>query len=259
MQQSSPRPPITRLSFAKMIKIRLCDLSVGFALSCCFASASTTLGQKEVQGFPLPSPMPSKNLLKPSAPIRSTQHLGNGPIDMNNLSADVLNCDVCRQRLGLPPLSRPTISSGKVSLPLPPVVTSQPKAQSVAPQKFDIPTVPMLGSPGLISSGTASQLAVQGFVVEEFVPPQLQKNAIKLEEIPPEFRQQFMKSLDLPLGARVMSAQIKRIAACVHSNVDPEALKVLKVDTLYLTRVGAIDTCDSLNETFPTAGGITLM
>ncbi len=213
-----------------MIKIRLSDLSVGIALCCCFTSASTTLGQIVVQGYPLAGPMPSGFISKPSATTATPQHLGSGPIDRNNLPADVLNCDVCRQRLGLPPLSQAGILPGRVTLKLPSVIPSQPKFETIAPQKLDAPPVPMLGSPGLISSGTASQLAAQGFVVQEFIPPQIQPDAIQLGDIPPEIRQQFINGLELPPGARVMSAKIKgRIA---ESNVGELLLDEPKYESI---------------------------
>ena len=43
--------------------------------------------------------------MQPCPPIAEGRHLGNGPVDINSLSQDILNCDVCRQRLGLPPLN----------------------------------------------------------------------------------------------------------------------------------------------------------
>lgn len=69
----------------------------------------------------------------------------------------------------------------------------------------------MLGSPGMMSSIVAEQMAKQGYVIEEFKPPQPDQGAIQLGNIPPEARQQFMRSLDLPTGARVMSAEVKEL------------------------------------------------
>jgi len=93
-------------------------------------------------------------------PASQTKHLGNGPIDLNKLSPDILNCDVCRQRLGLPPL---------------------PEA-----------------------------------------------GAISLGGLPLEVRQQFLRELNLPSCARIMSAQVatgeKSLPASdmpVHSENDP--------------------------------------
>ncbi len=51
-------------------------------------------------------------------------------------------------------------------------------------------------------------MAALGFVVEEFKPPQTQPDAIRLGDIPPEVRQQFMKGLELPPGASILSAEI---------------------------------------------------
>ena len=141
-------------------------------------------------------------------------HLGSGPIDRNNLSADILNCEVCRQRLGLPPLqvfpsalglSNPVIAP-KRATPAPTLGPDVSGATSPVPQAA---TGRMLGSPGMISSVTAEQMALQGFVVEEFKPPQPDSNAIQLGELPPEVRQQFLRSLELPFGARVMSAEVR--------------------------------------------------
>lgn len=117
------------------------------------------------------------------------QHLGNGPIDLNNLPQDVLDCDVCRQRLGLPPRSH--LAGSK---------ESQPSQAG---------TGRILGSPGMMSSIVAEQMAQQGYVVEEFKPPQPEQNAIQLGDIPPEARERFLRSLNLPQGARVMSAEVK--------------------------------------------------
>ncbi len=67
----------------------------------------------------------------------------------------------------------------------------------------------MLGSPGMITSATAEQMAMNGMVVEEFKPPQPEQNAIQLGALPPEVRQEFVRGLGLPPGARIMSAEIK--------------------------------------------------
>ena len=140
------------------------------------------------------------------------KHLGSGPIDMNNLSADILNCQVCRQRLGLPPLQASSSTSGlseRVIAPNRPTPTLVPDGSRVPSPTPQAATARMLGSPGMISSVTAEQMASQGFVVEEFKPPQPDQNAIQLGELPPEVRQQFMRSLELPFGARVMSAEVR--------------------------------------------------
>ncbi len=202
-----------------MFKIRLRDLSAGLALSYSLVPFSTLSGQVVVQGFPL-NLASETSAVTPSrgSSAVATQHLGNGPIDMNNLPADILNCEVCRQRLGLPPLrwlspsgSSPTASAAlpTASAALPsPKTLPMPKPETVQPQKTDLQPVPMLGSPGLISSGTASQMERLGIVVEEFKPPQPQPDSIRLGEIPPEVRQQFLKGLDLPSGSKIMSAEV---------------------------------------------------
>lgn len=112
------------------------------------------------------------------------------PVDISRLPADVLQCDVCRARLGLPLLG--TVSS---------------TAMHDGTSATFVPA-PMLGSPGLISASVADQMAKHGLVVEEFKPPEPAANAINLEMLPRDARQQFMKDLDLPWGARVMSANV---------------------------------------------------
>ncbi len=179
-----------------MIKIRRSELVAGIALSCGMIFASTSFGQISV-----------RSEVSAAAP----QHLGSGPIDMNNLSADILNCQVCRQRLGLPPLPVSTAALGRSDKVIGPKLATPTRVPetlvpSLAPQAA---TVRMLGSPGMISSVTAEQMALQGIVVEEFKPPQPQPDAIQLGELPLEVRQQFMRSLELPFGARVMSAEIR--------------------------------------------------
>jgi len=136
------------------------------------------------------------------------QHLGSGPIDMNNLPQDILDCDVCRQRLGLPPRNNMVCPKFPQQAMPPQLATSH---QAIA-QQLTTPsagTGRMLGSPGMMSSIVAEQMAKQGYVVEEFKPPQSEPGAIQLGNIPPEARQQFMLSLDLPQGARVLSAEVK--------------------------------------------------
>ena len=70
-----------------MIKIRRSELVAGMALSCGMFFATTSFGQI---------------IVRSDVSAAAPQHLGSGPIDRNNLSADILNCEVCRQRLGLP-------------------------------------------------------------------------------------------------------------------------------------------------------------
>ena len=180
-----------------MIKIRRRELVAAVALSGGMIFAPASFGQINVRSdFAAPSP----------------QHLGSGPIDMNNLSSDILNCQVCRQRLGLPPLQVSTSAMGRSDRVIGPKLVTP----TFVPETSIVPSLPpraesvrMLGSPGMISSVTAEQMALQGVVVEEFKPPQPQPDAIQLGELPPEVRQQFMRSLELPFGAKVMSAEIR--------------------------------------------------
>lgn len=149
-----------------------------------FWQTGSTQGQESAAAFQVPA----------------KKHLGNGLVDMNNLSSDILNCDVCRQRLGLPPLQRSNVTPANVFSQK---ATPQPGLDltSAAP-------VRMLGSPGLITSGTASQMATEGLVVEEFKPAMPEAGTINLGGLPLEVRQQFMRGLELPAGATIMSAQI---------------------------------------------------
>jgi hypothetical protein len=65
-----------------------------------------------------------------------------------------------------------------------------------------------LGGPGLITAGDAQELEASGLVIQEFKPPTPNPEDFRLQNLPPEARQQFFQQLDLPSGARVMSAQI---------------------------------------------------
>ena len=208
-----------------MATIRRTDLIASIALGCTLSFATQTFGQTIINSVPVER---IENVQTVTVTVQAAprQHLGTGPVDMNNLPQDILNCDVCRQRLGLPPLntvanssSNPVTTTVKQSISKP-SPTSQastpPGTSSVAPQ-----TGRMLGSPGMISSATAEQLALNGMVVEEFKPPQPEQNAIQLGALPPEVRQEFMRGLGLPPGARIMSAEIKGLT----SKKDGETVK----------------------------------
>lgn len=145
------------------------------------------------------------------APIASppAQHLPIGPLSLDKLPADVLNCNVCRERLGLPPIPpNAHVDRKNTSAPQSAKQPAQRKLQATAPQNVPVSPYPMLGTPGIISSSTAEQLATHGLVVEEFKPPQPEVDAFQLQGLPLEVRQQFMQSLDLPQGARIMSAAV---------------------------------------------------
>jgi hypothetical protein len=169
--------------------------------------------------------------------VTQVRHVGQGPIDLNNLPADVLNCEVCRQRLGLPPLQAgaakvisPSTNAVPTTISLPSMGTTTntntntnttnpaPTTTAKMEQPRAVPSsqpIRMLGSPGLMSSLTAEQMLNGGLVVEEFRPPQAPQDAVRLDGIPFEVRQQFLRSLELPMGAKVMSAKV----------VDPNAPK----------------------------------
>ena len=179
-------------------------LAVWLIASCgsTFWQPAISQGQESIVAVPLPTLVPTLVPAPIAAliPAPAKKHLGNGPVDLNNLSPDILNCDVCRQRLGLPPLQRPNTAPAAV-----PVNKANPQPGA---DLSNFAPVRMLGSPGLITSGTASQLATEGLVVEEFKPPMPEAGAINLGGLPLEVRQQFMRSLELPQGATIMSAQI---------------------------------------------------
>lgn len=207
--------------------------SLGFSIGCCVVFASTCSAQ-DIVSTVLDESVSYGIVIQQPIPTTPTKHLGTGPIDMNNLSADILNCEICRQRLGLPSLSSTSgqgVPSNRVltpngSTPDAPsnvVPSLNNAADAVHPKNRSTPMpgaspVRMLGSPGLISSGTAEQMAAQGLVVQEFKPPQSQQDAIRLGDIPPEVRQQFLRSLDLPFGAKVMSAEIKALNSSEETN-----------------------------------------
>ena len=171
-----------------MTQIRSRRTLTGMALSWGLVLASTGSAQTRIPTIQVDGKANLGTAVLP--PIKAApQHLGKGPIDLNNLPQDVLDCDVCRQRLGLPP--RSNLAGFK---------ESQPAAATAGR---------ILGSPGMMSSVVTEQMAQQGYVVEEFKPPQPAADAIQLGVIPPEARERFLRSLNLPQGARVMSAEVK--------------------------------------------------
>ncbi len=209
-----------------MKTIQRSELIAGIALSCSLVFAANGSAQMVVRPLALDAPVKYGPVIRQSVPAAPTalstmptMHLGNGLIDRNNLSADILNCDVCRQRLGLPPLgissglgptSTATVPSTEMilrGLETPGIRTQSPTDS--AKIGFEANANRMLGSPGLISSGTAEQMASQGIVFEEFKPQLLGQDAIRLSDLPPGVREQFLRSLELPTGATVTSARIK--------------------------------------------------
>ena len=92
-----------------MKKNRKSDFLAWTTFSCGLVFASTCSAQVIVNSVPLDAHVGYGTVIQQPIPTTPTKHLGNGPIDMNNLSAEILNCEVCRQRLGLPPLSRKTV------------------------------------------------------------------------------------------------------------------------------------------------------
>lgn len=182
------------MRFWQIVRRRMMAVLLIAGFGSTFWQPASTQGQESVVASPVSTPVPAP------IPVPAKNHLEKGPLDLNNLPSDILHCDVCRQRLGLPPLQRSntapaTVPSNKAN--------SQPGADlsNFAP-------VRILGSQGLITSGTASQMVIEGLVVEEFRPPMPEAGAINLGCVPLEVRQQFMLNLELPEGATIMPAQI---------------------------------------------------
>lgn len=168
----------------------------------------------------------------------NSKHLGPGPVQTQELSDEILSCPVCRQRLGLAPLplnalpgshSSSTISPSSTPSRNSSLLSDATKIGSTAnPQPMALSTeipggIRMLGSPGLMSPGMAAQMATDGLIVEEYIPPQPQPGAIQLEGIPLEARQEFLRSLDLPFGARVMTANVAEASSSKNHNSNPSA------------------------------------
>ncbi len=125
-----------------MTKIRSRRTLTGIALSWGLVLASTGSAQTRILTIQVDGRANLGTAIL--SPIRvAPQHLGSGPIDLNNLPQDVLDCDVCRQRLGLPPRSN--------------------LAGSKMPQPSQAGTGRILGSPGMMSSIVAEQMAQQGY------------------------------------------------------------------------------------------------
>lgn len=196
-----------------------CGLNSTWAQQSRIDVIETLLPQPQLAPIPplsVPIAPISKSTLQVAEPVpqpkQPAQHLTPGPLNLNQLPADVLNCNVCRQRLGLPPL--PATTQPHPSAIQRPLVQQQTKptttgaSQEATPKPIPVSPFPMLGTPGIISSTTAEQLATHGLVVEEFKPPQPEADAFQLQGLPLAARQQFMQELNLPQGARIMSAAI---------------------------------------------------
>jgi len=221
-----------------------CTCTLGMGQSPYFSSRQTPILNYGSIVVPSATNSPARNVTGPisSAPV---EHVGTGPIDFKNLPQDVLNCDVCRQRLGLPPWNRSSPSPKSIA---PPNSQASPTIMMTVPENPKVPeainpnttneatlqpieSIRTLGSPGLISSETAAQLATNGLVIEEFKPQLAKPDEIQLQGIPLEARQQFMRSLDLPFGARVLSAKIydpnnPNPGANSATNLEPKTLGV---------------------------------
>ncbi len=103
-----------------MKTIRNSNWIAGITISCSLALASTCSAQVIVMSIQPDGPVTFGTVIRQSSPAVTTQHVGSRIIDINNLPADILNCEVCRHRLGLPPLSRmpiPVVPASEVISP----------------------------------------------------------------------------------------------------------------------------------------------
>jgi hypothetical protein len=152
----------------------------------------------------------------PNAQLQHVPSIRSGPIDLSKYSSDVLNCAICRERLGLPALGPSTASANKPELIQPsasiPTQRFTPPNQQVDRPASEGDLAPKVGASfgasGLITAGAAKQMEASGLVIQEFRPPTPKPEDFRLETLPPEARKQFFQQLELPNGARVMSAQI---------------------------------------------------
>jgi hypothetical protein len=181
----------------------------------------------------------------PAIPNTLLQHvpsIRSGPIDLSKYSSDVLNCAICRERLGLPALGPSSASANKPELIQPTV--SNPTQRFTPPnQQVDRPAsegdlAPKVGASfgasGLITAGAAKQMEASGLVIQEFRPPTPKPEDFRLETLPPQARKQFFQQLELPNGARVMSAQImsgnqeKGSATVIDAPTSPESIEPVR-------------------------------
>lgn len=159
------------------------------------------------------APLQSIAPQRPIAPLQHVPSNHSGPIDLSKYSSDVLNCAVCRERLGLPALQPSTATTMKAEQVSPATVSTnslpvQPSDRPVNEGDVLPKVAATFGGSGLITAGAAKQLEASGMVIQEFRPPVPNPNDFRLETLPLDARQQFFQQLDLPNGARVMSAQI---------------------------------------------------
>ena len=178
----------------------------------------------------------------PSAQLQHVPSIRSGPIDLSKYSSDVLNCAICRERLGLPALGPSTASANKPEL-IQPTVSNPTQRFSPPTQQVDRPAsegdlAPKVGASfgasGLITAGAAKQMEASGLVIQEFRPPTPKPEDFRLETLPPEARKQFFQQLELPNGARVMSAQItsgnqeKGSATVIDAPTSPESIEPVR-------------------------------
>jgi hypothetical protein len=113
-----------------------------------------------------------------------------GPVDLSKYSSDVLNCAICRERLGLPALAPSTAKANKIELPRSSVSNPTQKFPTQPPQvdrpatENDLPSQvgTAFGGPGVITAGTAKQLEAPGFIIQELRPPTPNPDEVKKEE-----------------------------------------------------------------------------
>ena len=76
-----------------------------------------------------------------NAQLQHAPSIRSGPIDLSKYSSDVLNCAICRERLGLPALGPSTASANKTEL-MPPTVSNPTPRFSPPTHHVDRPANP---------------------------------------------------------------------------------------------------------------------
>lgn len=83
----------------------------------------TTGIQAQTNSFPSGKSIPALQ----NTQLQHAPSIRSGPIDLSKYSSDVLNCAICRERLGLPALGPSTASANKTELMLPTVSNPTPR------------------------------------------------------------------------------------------------------------------------------------
>ncbi|XZE21138.1 hypothetical protein SH449x_001035 [Pirellulaceae bacterium SH449] len=187
---------------ASQLALPICAAMTPFSTA--FLLSTDGYAQTTINRYNVPNPYSRPSQAQPPSQVR--------PLEIRQYSVSPSNTRVYETipRQAIPPR---TIAPGQG--PQPALGLAQPTPQLQVPQLqspanfADVQVVGRgLGTPGLITSGAAERMQQSGLVVEEFRPPQPRVEDFSLDGLPPEARRQFYQQLDLPEGARVMSARI---------------------------------------------------